>query len=93
MGDDGLVEIKNPNTATHLQYRKAGKVPTKYKNQMMLQLACTGRKWCDFVSFDSRLPVSKMLFIVRFEPEQEEMDKMLQKVQEFLTEVEAECDD
>jgi len=45
------------------------------------------------VSFDSRLPVSKMLFIVRFEPEQEEMDKMLQKVQEFLTEVEAEVDD
>jgi putative phage-type endonuclease len=90
---DGLVEIKNPNTATHLQYRKAGKVPAKYKNQMMLQLACTGRKWCDFVSFDSRLPTSKMLFIVRFEPEQKDMDEMLEKVQLFLKEVEAECDD
>lgn len=93
VGEDGLVEIKNPNTATHLQYRKAGKVPAKYKNQMMLQLACTGRKWCDFVSFDSRLPVSKMLFIVRFEPEQKDMDEMLEKVQLFLKEVEAECDD
>ncbi len=79
VGDDGLVEIKNPNTATHLQYRKAGKVPTKYKNQMMLQLACTQRKWCDFVSFDSRLPTSKVLFIVRFEPEQKEIDEMLDK--------------
>jgi len=93
VGEDGLVEIKNPNTATHLQYRKAGKVPAKYKNQMMLQLACTGRKWCDFVSFDSRLPVSKMLFIVRFEPEQKEIDEMLDKIQVFLSEVEAECDD
>ena len=93
VGDDGLVEIKNPNTATHLQYRKAGKVPTKYKNQMMLQLACTQRKWCDFVSFDSRLPVSKMLFIVRFEPEQKEIDEMLDKIKVFLGEVEAECDD
>jgi putative phage-type endonuclease len=93
VGDDGLVEIKNPNTATHLQYRKAGKVPTKYKNQMMLQLACTGRKWCDFVSFDSRLPVSKVLFIVRFEPEQKEIDEMLDKIQVFLSEVEAEVDD
>jgi len=93
VGDDGLVEIKNPNTATHLQYRKAGKVPTKYKNQMMLQLACTGRKWCDFVSFDSRLPTSKMLFIVRFEPEQKEIDEMLDKIKVFLAEVEAEVDD
>ena len=93
VGDDGLVEIKNPNTATHLQYRKAGKVPTKYKNQMMLQLACTQRKWCDFVSFDSRLPTSKMLFIVRFEPKQDEIDEMLDKIQVFLSEVEAECDD
>jgi putative phage-type endonuclease len=93
VGHEGLVELKNPNSATHLQYRKAGKVPTKYKNQMMLQLACTGRKWCDFVSFDSRLPVSKMLFIVRFEPEQKEIDEMLEKIQVFLAEVEAECDD
>jgi len=93
VGHEGLVELKNPNSATHLQYRKAGKVPTKYKNQMMLQLACTQRKWCDFVSFDSRLPVSKMLFIVRFEPEQKEIDEMLDKIQVFLSEVEAECDD
>ena len=45
------------------------------------------------MSFDSRLPVSKMLFIVRFEPEQKEIDEMLDKIQVFLSEVEAECDD
>jgi putative phage-type endonuclease len=92
VGDDGLVEIKNPNSATHLAYRKAGQPPAKYRYQMMAQIACTGRKWCDFVSFDSRLPESKQLFIVRFEPDQKDMDAMLEQVQEFLAEVKKECE-
>jgi len=92
VGDDGLVEIKNPNSATHLAYRKAGQAPAKYRYQMMAQIACTGRKWCDFVSFDSRLPESKQLFIVRFEPDQKDMDAMLEQVQEFLAEVKKECE-
>jgi hypothetical protein len=59
---------------------------------MMAQLSCTGRKWCDFVSFDSRLPESKQLFIVRFEPEAKDMEAMLEAVQEFLDEVKRECE-
>lgn len=92
VGDDGLVEIKNPNSATHLAYRKAGQPPAKYRYQMMAQIACTGRKWCDFVSFDSRLPESKQLFVVRFEPDQKDLDAMLEQVQEFLEEVRKECE-
>jgi len=92
VGQEGLVEIKNPNTSTHLQYRKSGQPPAKYRYQMMAQLACTGRKWCDFVSFDSRLPESKQLFIVRFEPEAKDMEAMLEAVQEFLDEVKRECE-
>ena len=92
VGDDGLVEIKNPNSATHLAYRKAGQAPAKYRYQMMAQIACTGRKWCDFVSFDSRLPESKQLFVVRFEPDQKDLDAMLEQVQEFLEEVRKECE-
>jgi putative phage-type endonuclease len=92
VGQEGLVEIKNPNTSTHLQYRKSGQPPAKYRYQMMAQLSCTGRKWCDFVSFDSRLPESKQLFIVRFEPEAKDMEAMLEAVQEFLDEVKRECE-
>jgi putative phage-type endonuclease len=92
VGEDGLVEIKNPNTSTHLQYRKSGQPPAKYRYQMMAQLACTGRKWCDFVSFDSRLPESKQLFVVRFEPDAKDMEAMLESVQEFLDEVKRECE-
>lgn len=92
IGTDGVLELKNPNTATHLAYRKAGQPPAKYRYQMMAQIACTGRKWADFVSFDSRLPESKQLFVVRFEPKQDEMDEMLEKVQKFLDAVQKECE-
>jgi len=92
VGDEGLIEIKAPRTANHLRYRSEGKVPTKYKRQMMCQLACTGRKWVDFVSFDDRVRESKRLFIVRFEPKQEEIDEMLEQIKKFLDQVARECE-
>jgi len=90
VGTDGLIEIKCPNTTTHLEYLTTGKVPNQYKNQMMAQMACTQRKWCDFVSFDNRLPENLQLFVVRFEPSESEINSMLEKVQEFLDEVASE---
>jgi len=92
VGDDGLIEIKCPRTSTHLKYRKDDKPPTKYKNQMMVQLMCTGRKWVDFVSFDDRLPADRQLFISRFEPKEEELDDLSEKLVEFLAEVQKECE-
>ena len=64
--NDGLVEIKCPKVATHLAYLIANVVPAAYKNQMMWQMAVTGRDWCDFVSFRPDLPEHLQLFIVRF---------------------------
>jgi putative phage-type endonuclease len=66
VGKDGLVEIKCPKVATHLAYHIADVVPAAYKNQMMWQMACTGRDWCDFVSFRPDLPEHLQLFIIRF---------------------------
>lgn len=85
--NDGLVEIKCPNSTTHIDYLMAGKVPTKYQRQMLAQLACTGRDWCDFVSFDPRLPDHLQLFVVRFQPKKEEIQKLEEGVQKFLDEV------
>jgi len=65
-GQNALVEIKVPKVATHLGYLIAGVVPAAYKNQMMFQMACTGRDWCDFVSFRPDLPEHLQLFIVSF---------------------------
>ncbi len=63
VGADGLVEIKCPNTATHIETLLSGSVAGKYVTQIQWQMACTGRKWCDFVSFDPRMPESMKLFI------------------------------
>ena len=66
VGKNSLVEIKVPKVATHLAYLIAGVVPVGYKNQMMWQMACTGRDWCDFVSFRPDLPEHLQLFVIRF---------------------------
>lgn len=67
VGDDGLVEIKCPNVATHVETLLGGSVPSRYRTQMMWQMACTGRAWCDFVSFDPRLPEHMRMFVRRIE--------------------------
>lgn len=86
--DSGLVEIKCPNTATHIEYLLSGEAPAKYQPQMLLQLACTGREWCDFVSYDPRMPDEHRLFVVRFEPKRVEILAVEQAAIEFLAEVE-----
>lgn len=87
IGDDGLVEIKAPNTATHLDYLLAGAPPSKYQPQMLWQMECTGRQWCDFASFDPRLPDDLQLFVVRFERDQARIDEMKAEAIAFLAEV------
>lgn len=56
VGSDGLIEIKCPNSATHIDTLLSGDVPSKYMIQMQVQMMCCGRDWCDFVSFDPRMP-------------------------------------
>lgn len=56
VGDDGLVEIKCPNTATHIEFLRTGVIDRGYLLQMQFQLMCTCRQWCDFVSYDDRMP-------------------------------------
>lgn len=88
VGNDGLVEIKCPNTATHIDTLLDGKVPERYVLQMQWQMACTGRKWCDFVSFDPRMPESMRLFIKRVERDEKLIASLEKDVELFLREVE-----
>ena len=87
VGDSGLVEIKVPNTKTHLEYVIAGGVPEDYKAQMLWQMACTEREWCDFVSYDPRLHEDFGLFIVRFERDDKAITEMEREVERFIAEV------
>ena len=84
---EGLIEIKCPNTANHIETVLENKVPSKYIPQMQCQMACTGAKWCDFVSFDPRVPEDLQLLVVRVERDQEYIDSMEVEVKQFLSEV------
>ena len=87
INNNGLVEIKCPNSATHWSYIKDDGPPTKYYIQMQAQMACTEREWCDFVSFDPRMPERSRLFIKRVDREDEYIAEMEAEVKKFLDEV------
>ena len=93
VGDDGLVEIKCPNTATHIETLLSGVVPGKYLAQMQTQMACTGRAWCDFVSFDPRLPGDMQIFVSRVPRDDEMIDRIEAETAKFLAELAAKVAD
>ena len=90
VNNDGLIEIKCPNSATHWATIKDGKPPTKYVIQMQTQMAVTQRKWCDFISFDPRMPERSQLFICRVERDNDMIQEIESEVMKFLSEVEIE---
>ena len=86
--DDGLIEIKCPTTSTHLTWAIDGEVPEEHKPQMIVQCLVTGREWCDFVSYDPRVPESYQLFVRRFTPTSDERSEIEAEATKFLAEVE-----
>lgn len=89
VGDDGLVEVKCPNTSTHIETLLSGDVADKYVKQMQWQLACTGRRWCLFASFDPRLPERLRLFTRRLERDDVLIASLEKDVRDFIAEMEA----
>ena len=89
VGADGLVEIKCPNTNTHIETLLGAVVPSKYVTQMLWQMACTGRAWCDFVSYNPRLPESMRLFVKRVVRDEARIAELEADVSAFLAELDA----
>jgi predicted phage-related endonuclease len=87
IGEDGLLELKCPQTATHIATLLGQSVPAKYLTQIQWQLACTGRQWCDFASYDPRLPESMRLFVQRVRRDDVEIKRLEALVVDFLGEV------
>jgi putative phage-type endonuclease len=91
VGTEGLVEIKCPNSTTHWEYFKKNVPPQKYVIQMQAQMACTNTQWCDFVSYDPRMPERSQLLIVRVARDDSFInDVMIPEITTFLNEVEVE---
>lgn len=89
VGDAGLLEIKCPQPAAHLEVLMTGKVPDKYLTQMAWQMACTGSEWCDFASWSSDFPEHLQLWERRVDRDDELIAELETEVREFLAEVEA----
>lgn len=87
VGDVGLLEIKCPNSATHIQTLRSRAPDSKYITQMMWQMACTGRQWCDFVSFDPRMPDGLQLYIQRIERDNKVIEHLETEVKKFRKEL------
>ena len=88
VGDNGLIEIKCPNTSTMLEYLEDRTIPTKYRLQIQWQLAVTGRDWCDFVAYDPRLPEHLQLLVIREPRNTDLVVEITHEVNRFLAEVE-----
>lgn len=87
VGVDGMLEIKCPNTAQHVEFMRSKLPPTKYQWQMLAQMSCSGRDWVDFVSFDDRLPEPLQYRCVRFHADTKRISEMERAIEEFLTEL------
>lgn len=89
IGEDGLIEIKCPNTSTHIDTLLGASIPPKYIDQMQWQMACTDRDWCDFVSFDPRMPRELNMKIQRVERDFDRIEYLETEVQDFIAEMDA----
>lgn len=87
VGVEGLIEIKCPYTATHIETLLSGKVPDRYNTQMQWQMACTNSKWCDYVSYDPRMPENMRLFLSRVFRDDLAIHPMEAEVTAFLQEL------
>ena len=86
---DGLVEIKCPESKGMIEALLTKKVPQKYFTQMQFQMACTGKKWCDYVVFDPRMPPKAQLFVTRVDRDDEYIAEIEAEIVKFLAEVES----
>ncbi len=87
VGDDGLIEIKCPLGTTHTETLMTQEVPSKYMPQIQFQLLVTGRKWCDFVSFNPMFPEHLQLFVKRVDADPVYQKELEVEVSKFLDEV------
>lgn len=87
VGDKGVLEIKCPNTATHIATMQSERHDPQYEWQMLAQMTCTGRDWADFVSYDDRLPESLQYVCHRFERDFKRCREMESEIKAFLEEL------
>lgn len=89
----GIVEVKSPIPATHLDYLKSGQIPTDYLRQVQHNLWITGAQWCDWLSYNPDFPEPLQVKLVRVERDDIQMKSYELLVRQFLAEVDQEYQD
>lgn len=74
--EDGLLEIKCPQSTTHTKYLYEDRLPVEYKAQCMGGLMVSGRKYIDFCSYHPNFKDEEKLFIKRVERDEEFITKL-----------------
>jgi len=87
VGEDGLIEIKCPEAAEHLETIRLQRIPDKYIQQMLWQMRCSGRRWCDFASYNPDFPEAMQIFIKRVHWDDARINEIEKEVNVFLTEL------
>lgn len=88
VGEHGLIEIKCKETHNHFDSILNDRIDPDHAAQMLWQMACTGRQWCDYVCFDDRAPEGLQLFVKRLERDDQKIKEMEDEVVKFLSELE-----
>jgi putative phage-type endonuclease len=89
IGDDGLIEIKCPQPAKHIKNLTGGTIDKAYMLQMQFQMECTGRTWCDFVSFNPSFPEHLKMQVTRVDVDPKLQAELREKVSDFVHQVES----
>jgi putative phage-type endonuclease len=87
VGSDGLIEIKCPASVNYVEWMRTQEIPERHRWQMLAQLACTRRQWCDFVAYDPRVVYGPPIWIKRFEPRPDDIAAVEEAARTFLDEV------
>ena len=84
IGKSGILEVKCPsNPVNHLNNITDASQYDQYIWQIQGYLWITERQWCDFVSFDPRFPYEKQIAIHRIQRNDEDIEKLSERVHEF----------
>jgi len=92
IGSKGLLEVKCPETKTHIDALLGSSIDGKYIKQVQWQLACTGRNWCDWASFDPRMPGNMQLYVERIDRDDKMIAELEREIRVFLSELDTKLD-
>jgi len=89
VGELGLVEIKCPEAKKHIEVLITEAIPKDHMEQMMWQMACTGRQWCDYVSFHPGFPKEMSMWVKRVPRVETHIKDLESEVKTFIKEINA----